>query len=204
VSVVIADAHPVFRHGLELAVRSWPEFELLHSAADASVLDLLKRDPPSVLLADPTSIRVNDRDLLQAAGERTRLVLITSDPKPAEIYSGLAAGVAGYLRKDCSPREVCDTLSAASRGDPRIGASVQPLLAKELRLRRAGTRPFLTQRETEVLKLMARNLSAPQIAEVLEIGTATVKTHQGHIYERLGVHGAKAALVQAMRTGLLE
>lgn len=110
----------------------------------------------------------------------------------------------GCLGKDCSGREVCDALTAAARGDSVLGTSIQPILAKGRRLRRAGNREFLTDRELEVLKLMMLDLSAPEIAERLEIGTATVKTHQSHIYERLGVAGAKGALVQAMRSGLIE
>ena len=117
----------------------------------------------------------------------------------------LAAGVAGCLGKDCSAREVCHAVNAAARGDgPRLGTSIQPVLAHELRLRRAGTREFLTERELEVLKLMMEDLSAPEIGERLEIGTATVKTHQSKIYGRLGVAGGRGALVQAMRTGLIE
>jgi NarL family two-component system response regulator LiaR len=202
---VLADAHPLFCEALERTVRSWPEFELLavcHGGKD--VLEVLERVSPAVLLCDPRSIAVPAGELISRAGESTRLVVVTIDPSPEDVYDMLAAGVAGCLGKDCSAREVCHALNAAARGDATLGESIQPVLAQELRLRRAGTREFLTERELEVLKLMMEDLSAPEIGERLEIGTATVKTHQSHIYERLGVAGAKGALVQAMRSGLIE
>jgi two-component system nitrate/nitrite response regulator NarL len=204
VSVALADSHPLTQDTLERTLRSWPEFDLLHVVSDVAVIELLISARPSVLLVDPMSIGVSGQELLQAAEGRSRLVVITFDPKPEQVYELLTCGVVGFLGKDCRKREVCDAVAAAARGDVVIGASVQPLLARELRLRRSGAREFLTARELEVLKLMATGLNSPDIAERLEIGTATVKTHQAHIYERLEVHDGKAALVQAMRLGLIE
>jgi DNA-binding NarL/FixJ family response regulator len=205
VEVAVADGYPLFCEALERAVRSWPEFELLECCTDPElVLDLLDRVKPPVLLCDPMSLKIPVEELLEHAGEQTKVVVVTIDPQPQDVYEMLAAGVTGCLGKDCASREVCDALNAAARGDTVLGKSVQPVLAKELRLRRQSNREFLTERELEVLRLMMRDLSAPEIAEELDIGTATVKTHQSHIYERLGVAGAKGAIVQAMRSGLIE
>jgi two-component system, NarL family, nitrate/nitrite response regulator NarL len=204
VSVALADSHPLTQDTLERTLRSWPEFDLRHVVRDAAVIELLTSARAGVLVVDPVSIGISGQELLQAADGRSRLVVITFDPKPEQIYELLTHGVVGFLGKDCRKREVCDAVAAAARGEVLIGASVQPLLARELRLRRTGAREFLTTRELEVLKLMATGLNAPDIAARLQIGTATVKTHQGHMYERLEVHDGKAAVFQAMRLGLLE
>jgi len=204
VSVVLADSHPLTQDTLERTLRSWPEFDLSHVVSDAAVIELLRDARPRVLVADPMSIGIRGEELLAAADGCSRLVVITSEPRPEQIYELLRGGVVGFLSKDCSKREVCDAVAAAARGDVLLGASVQPLLAQELRLRRRGASEFLTARELEVLKLMAVGLNAPAVGAQLGIGAATVKTHQGHIYERLEVHDAKSALVQAMRLGLIE
>lgn len=204
VTVALADSHPLTQDTLERTLRSWPEFELCAVVGDASVIELLASAPPTVLVVDPASIGLSGDELLAVAGDRSRLVVITFEPRPQQIYELLKAGVVGFLGKDCRKREACDAVAAAARGDVMLGASVQPLLARELRLRHTGANEYLTTRELEVLKLMAAGLNAPAIGAHLEIGAATVKTHQGHIYERLEVHDAKAALVQAMRLGLIE
>jgi two-component system nitrate/nitrite response regulator NarL len=204
VTVALADSHPLTQDTLERTLRSWPEFELGAVVADNAVIELLATSSPRVLVVDPASVGVGGEELMEAADGRSRVVIVTFDPKPDQIYEMLTRGAAGFLGKDCKKREVCDAVAGAARGDVVLGASVQPLLASELRLRRAGTREFLTGRELEVLKLMATGLNAPHIAAELEIGTATVKTHQEHLYERLGVHDGKAAVVEAMRLGLIE
>jgi two-component system nitrate/nitrite response regulator NarL len=204
VSVALADSHPLTQDALERTLRSWPEFDLRHVVSDTAVVEVLTSARPSVLVVDPISVGVSGQELLQAAEGHSRLVVITFDPKPEQIHELLTRGVVGFLGKDCRKREVCDAVAAAARGDVLIGASLQPLLACELRLRRTGASEFLTTRELEVLMLMATGLNAPDIAVRLEIGTATVKTHQAHVYERLEVHDGKAAVVQAMRLGLIE
>jgi two-component system, NarL family, nitrate/nitrite response regulator NarL len=204
VSVALADSHPLTQDTLERTLRSWPEFDLRYVVSDAAVIELLRSASARVLVVDPVSIGISGQELLQAADGRSRIVVITFDPTAEQIYELLTHGVVGLLGKDCRKREVCDAVAAAARGDVLIGASVQPLLARELRLRRTGADKFLTTRELQVLKLMATGLNAPDVAARLEIGTATVKTHQSHIYERLEVHDGKAALVKAMRLGFIE
>lgn len=177
---------------------------MVASVADGSVREIVAQQAPCVLLLDPDSIGVPGQEVVEDLSHHCRIVVVRMEPRPEEIYRLLTAGAVGFLGKDCSAQEVRDAISAAARGEARIGASIQPLLADELRLRRAGTREFLTDRELEILKLMADGLTAPEIAAKLEIGTATVKTHQSNMYARFGVHDAKAAIVHAMRLKLIE
>jgi two-component system, NarL family, nitrate/nitrite response regulator NarL len=202
-SVVVADAYPLFRDALERAVRSWPEFELAGSAGREHLFDIIDEASPDVLVIDHLTLGIDVGGLLaQFAG--VRVLLISNDPGPTDVYAAIEMGAAGYLGKDCSPRELCDAIAIVGRGEAFIGAGVQEGLASEIRLRGTGSGEFLTAREREVLTLIADGLSAPEIARHLKIGTATVKTHQHHIYERLGVRERAAAVAQAMRRGLIE
>lgn len=204
VAVAIADGHEMFRAALEQTLRSWPEFDVVATVGDASILDVVANDEVQVVLVDPSSIPVPHDELLAAIQAHCQVVIIREGPRPGEVYRLLTSGAIGFLGKDCSEQEVCDAVLAASRDESRIGTSVQPLLAGELRLRRGGAEEFLTGREIEILKLMATGLSAPDIAVQLSIRTPTVKTHQANIYERLGVHDGKAAVARAMRLKLIE
>jgi two-component system nitrate/nitrite response regulator NarL len=204
VSVLVCDAHPLYRDALERTIKGWPEFALLHPDGGETLCETLERLQPRVLVIDPATSGVDRTELLSRAGERTRVVMITSSPKPAEIYDALEDGVAGYMAKDCPARELCDATAAVARGEEILGASVQAALASEIRLRAAAPRDFLTEREREVLVLIAGGLSAPEIGRRLTIGTATVKTHLSHIYERLGAADRAEAVAIAMRRGLIE
>lgn len=205
VSVVVVDAHPLYRDALERTVKAWPEFELLTPPEDKRApIESLEQLQPDVLILDPTTISVDRRELLTRARDRARVVFISASPQPAEIYTALEAGAAGYLAKDCPAREICDAIAAVARGEEILGASIQPALASEIRLRAVGPREYLTEREHEVLVLIADGMSAPEIARRLTIGTATVKTHLHHIYERLGVRERAEAVATAMRRGLIE
>lgn len=204
VAVAIADGHEMFRAALEQTLRSWPEFEVVATVGDASILEIVANGEAQVVLIDPSSIPVPDDELVPAMQAHSQVVVIREGPRPGEVYKLMTSGAIGFLGKDCSEQEVRDAVLAASRDESRIGTSVQPLLAGELRLRRGGADEFLTDREIEILKLMATGLSAPDIADQLSIRTPTVKTHQANIYERLGVHDGKAAVARAMRLKLIE
>jgi two-component system nitrate/nitrite response regulator NarL len=204
ISVVIADGHQMFRAAFEQALRSWPEFEVVATVGDSSLFEVVADKKPEVLLVDPSTIGVSGDELLAGMQARCRVVVVREGPRSAEVYRFLTSGAAAFLAKDCSEQEVRNAVLAAARAESRIGASVQPLLARELRLRRGGSSEFLTDREIEILKLMAAGLSAPDIARELGIRLPTVKTHQANIYGRLGVHDGKAAVWRGMRLKVIE
>jgi two-component system nitrate/nitrite response regulator NarL len=204
VTVLVSDAHPLYREALERTIKSWPEFALLTPNAGETLYQALERAEPRVLLIDPATAGVDRTQLLDCAPDSTRVLIITCNPVPAEIYTSLANGAAGYLGKDCPAREVCDAIAAVARGEEILGASIQPALASEIRLRAVGSGAYLTDREHEILVLIADGMSAPEIGRQLTIGTATVKTHLHHIYERLGARERAKAVATAMRRGLIE
>ena len=116
----------------------------------------------------------------------------------------MSAGAAGFFSKDADREAVLDAVAAVARGESRVEPRLQSALFAELRERSREDRPRLTPREQEILGLMAEGLSAPAIGRRLYLATATVKSHQARIYEKLGVADRAAAVAAAMRAGLLE
>jgi len=204
VGVVVADSHPLYLESLERNVRLRPEFELLGVAEGPELLDVLEATRPRVLVVDHTTIGIDRRELLGRAGAASRVLLICTDPEPEEIYASMADGASGYLAKDCPRQELCETIAALARGEERLGVSIQPAIASAIRLRESVPRDFLTDREREILLLMCDGLSAPAIGERVCVSLPTVKTHQHHIFEKLGATERAMAVAIALRRGLIE
>jgi two-component system, NarL family, nitrate/nitrite response regulator NarL len=204
VGVVVADSHPLYLEALERNVRAWPEFELVGAAEGPAVLELVAATKPDVVVVDHTTIGVDRAELLEHICRHSRVLLICTDPEPAEVYSALAGGASGYLAKDSPKHELCRAIAALARGSEIIGSSVQPALASEIRLRETAPRDFLTDREREILLLMCDGLTAPSIARRLCIGLSTVKTHQSHLFEKLGATERAMAVARAFRRHLIE
>jgi two-component system nitrate/nitrite response regulator NarL len=204
VGVVVADSHPLYLESLERNVRAWPEFELLAVADGPELLDTLQATRPHVLVVDHTTIGIERGELFACAAACSRVLLICTDPQPAEIYTAMADGASGYLAKDCPKQELCHTIAALGRGEERLGVSVQPAIASEIRLRETVPGDFLTDREREILLLMCDGFSAPAIGERLCIGLPTVKTHQHHLFEKLGASERAMAVAIALRRHLIE
>lgn len=201
--VVIADAYPFWRTAFEDTVRSWPEFNVVGVASDEGVFDKLEQTDPDVLVVDPETIAVDVDELLEFVDKRPRVLLIATVPEPTAILKALELGATGFVARDCPEREICEAIAAVGRGQEILGASILETIASELRLRDAVSRELLSRRERQILGLVAQGLSNSQIAQRLNIGSATVKTHLHHLYERLGVHDRAQAVHVAMRRELI-
>ena len=158
-------------------------------------------------MIDRTLAGLSGEQVLNAVGRDglpTRVVMIAAQPDPGLVYAAIANGAAGYLTKDADARELCDAITAVARGRTVISAELQAGIASEIRLRAVHERPFLSDRERQISKLVAEGQTAPQIGRTLCLGTTTVKTHLHHVYYKLGVAERAAAVAEAMRRGLLE
>jgi len=205
VRVLVADAQPMYLEALERAIREWPEFELVGAVDAEAFLEELQHVQPDVALVDPDALsREGTAAVMEVAGGRVRLLFLSAEPDPSAIYRAIECGVAGYLSKDCDAQELCHAISAAARGKDILSPAVQPALVKEIRLRSREDRPFLTEREHQILRLVADGKTTPQIAKALGLSPTTVKTHLTHIYEKLDAHERAEAVHQAMRRGLIE
>jgi len=209
VSVVVADDHPLFREGIERAVRERPDLQLVGAAADGrEALAQIRELTPQVAVLD---VRLPDLDGLQVLnavvrdGLPTRVLFLSASGDPEVVYRAVQGGAAGYFRKEADRDAILNGIAAVASGCTAIEPELQAGVFDQIRLRGTSEeRPILTAREREVLALMADGLSGPQIAQRLIVAPPTVKTHQARLYEKLGVSDRAAAVAEAMRRGLLE
>ncbi|MEA2403179.1 MAG: two-component system, NarL family, nitrate/nitrite response regulator NarL [Thermoleophilaceae bacterium] len=208
VRVLAAHRQPLYRDAVTRAIKQRPELELVGQAGDGrEALEAIGLERPDVAILDRALAGLTGEQVLNAVardGLQTRVLLIAADPEPEGVYTAIANGAAGYLTQDADARELCDAIAAVARGNTVLAPQLQSGLAGEIRLRAVHERPFLTDREGEILKLIAAGLTAPQIGRQIHLSTATVKTHLQHLYDKLGVAERAAAVAEAMRRGLVE
>jgi two-component system nitrate/nitrite response regulator NarL len=208
ITVYLADDHPIYRQGLVDAIKARPDLELLGEAADGrTALDEIRKLTPDVSVIDlamPELSGIEVLNAIQRDGVDTKVVVLSANTESEAVFRAVAEGAVAYIPKEADREEVCDGIAAASRGDVVLSSEIQAGLASEIRLRGKEERTPLTPRESDVLKLTAEGLSAPEIGFQLHISAATVKTHMQSAYEKLGVSDRAAAVAAAMRQGLLE
>jgi DNA-binding NarL/FixJ family response regulator len=204
IRVVIADDHVVVRSGLEQLLATFDDVELVASARDGEeAARLCEEHAPDVALLDLEMPRVDGIEAARRIGERaqsTRVVVFTSFSDRERILQALEAGAIGYLLKDADPDELHRGIRAAARGE----SPIDPKAAAEL-LAARGAPPAgaLSDREREVLVLVASGLANKQIARRLAISEKTVKGHLTHIFQAIGVADRTQAALWAQRNGLL-
>ncbi len=209
VRVLVADDHPIFREGIVRAVKDRPDLELVGEAVDGrAALEQIKLLAPDVAVLDIRMPGLEGTQVLTALkrdGNPTEVLFLSAFMESELAYTTVAEGARGYLSKESSRQEICDAIVSVSRGDTALASEVQAALALEIQEReRAHGRPELSPRESQVLKLIAEGLSAPDIGRQIHLSPTTVKTHLLHLYDKLGVSERAAAVARAMRQGLLE
>lgn len=204
VRVVVVDDHPVVRDGLRGMLDGQPDLEVVGEAGDGrEALAQVARHAPDVVLVD---LRMPGLDGVGAIAELARthpevraLVLTTYD-EDHDIVRALEAGAIGYLLKDVPREELFRAVRAAARGEPVLAPAVTARLLGRLRAP-APVPP--SERELEVLALVARGMTNRAVARALSISEATVKTHLVHVFGKLGVDDRTAAVTAALERGLL-
>ena len=208
VRVLIAEEHPLYREGVVRAIGERSELELIAATADGrEALELIRELRPDVAVLD---VKMPGLDGLQVANAidrdtlGTRVLMLSAFMDRQIVFAAVAAGAAGYLSKDADRLEITDAILAVHRGDTVLAPAVQAGVAAEVRSRWRADMTSLSQRERQVLEMIAEGLSAPEIGRRLYLSPATVKRHLQHLYEKLGVSDRAAAVAEAMRRGLLE
>jgi DNA-binding NarL/FixJ family response regulator len=203
IRVLIADDHHVVRAGLEQLLAAVEDMELVGAARDGrEVVALAAGLAPDVVLMDLSMPEVDGtqatRQLLRANPD-VRVVVLTSFSDRDRILAALEAGAVGYLLKDAEPEDLIRGIRAAGRGeaplDPKAASTV---LSERVR----GAAIDLTDREQEVLRLLAAGMPNKLIASRLEITEKTVKAHLTSVYQRIGVSDRTQAALWAQRQGL--
>lgn len=208
VRILIADDHPVIREGLSAMLSSVEGFEVVGEAKDGQeVLDLALRLKPDVVLMDlrmPGMDGVQAMRLIHAQCESVRFIILTVYDNDEYIFEGIRAGASAYLLKDVSREELINAIREVHSGQsllhPRI---TRKLLERVSSSTEAEQESTLTEREIEILRLMANGASNKQIAVRLSISSHTVKTHVSNIYQKLEVNDRAEAVAKAIRKGIL-
>jgi two-component system, NarL family, nitrate/nitrite response regulator NarL len=208
ITVYVADDHPVFREAVGRAIKSRPEFELAGLAADGrEALTEIRALAPSVAVVDnglPSLTGVEILRAVQHDSVPTRVIILSADESGSLVYEAVQLGAAGFLSKASTLTEICDAVATVARGGTVLAPEVQQGFVDEMRARSHAGAPLLSERESEVLRLIAAGLSAPEIAAQLFISPATVRTHVKNLFEKLGVSDRAAAVAEGMRRRLLE
>ena len=207
ISVVIADDHPFVRHGLRTYLETLEDMDVAGEATNGvEAVELVERLLPDVVLMDlvmPELDGVGAIRRIQEVAPSTRVIALTSFVDDEKVFPAIKAGAAGYLLKDVRPADLADAVRKASRGEALLAPSVAARLMQEV----SGERPApagLTERELEVLRLIARGMSNKQIAKELVVSEKTVKTHVSNILAKLHLADRTQAALYAVREGLAE
>src|SRR5215208_3415938 len=207
-TVIVADDHPVYREGVVRALSASGQVEIVGEAADGrTALAMIQEHRPDVAVVDyklPGLDGVAVTNAVVRDGLPTRVLVVSAFTDSGVVYLALETGAAGFVSKEARREEIVDAVLACARGENVVPPEIAAGLVSEIRLRKQHDRPALTQREHEILRLIAAGKSLPEIAKELFLGLTTVKTHVQHPYEKLGVSDRAAAVASAMRRGLIE
>lgn len=215
IRVLVADDHVLFRRGLEMVLAAEDDIDIVGEAGDgaeayARAVDLL----PDVVLMD---VRMPRRSGIEACSDiksavpSARIVMLTISDEETDLFEAVRAGANGYLLKDVPGEEIAEGIRAVMGGQSLISPSMAgALLAEFAELSRRSTEtvrvpvPRLTERELEVLRLVARGMANKDIATQLFISENTVKNHVRNILEKLQLHSRMEAVVYAVREKILD
>ncbi|RFU21683.1 DNA-binding response regulator [Geodermatophilus marinus] len=210
--MVLVDDHAVVRRGVQAYLTAVPGMRVLGEAADGQeAVELLARraatgEPlPDVVLMDLQMPRVDGVAATAAitrAHPSVRVVVLTSFGEAERVHAALAAGAAGYVLKDADPAEVATAVRAAAAGEVHLDAAVARQLARRMAAPRAGL-SALTDREREVLALVARGHSNREIADRLAISERTARTHVSNVLGKLQLASRTQAALLAIKEGLV-
>jgi len=218
IRTMIVDDHALFRRGLEMVLVEEPDIELVGQASDgAEAVTRAGEALPDVVLMDirmPKTSGIEAARAMKEAAPSARIVMLTISDEEEDLFEAIRAGASGYLLKDIPLDEVADAVRSVYGGQSLINPSMAGKLLTEFAT--LGRRdqeeerpqqvpaPKLTDREMEVLKLVARGMNNRDIAKELFISENTVKNHVRNILEKLQIHSRMEAVMIAVREKLIE
>jgi DNA-binding NarL/FixJ family response regulator len=215
IRVLIVDDHALFRRGLQMVLEGEGDIEVVGEASDGhEAIEQAEKTTPDVVLMD---VRMPKRSGIEATRAikdmlpSSKILMLTISDEEADLYDAIKAGAAGYLLKEISIEEVAGAVRSVNAGQSLISPSMASKLLNEFAamVKRRDERsqvpgPRLTERELEVLKLVAKGMNNRDIGAELFISENTVKNHVRNILEKLHLHSRMEAVVYAVREKLLD
>lgn len=205
IRVLLVDDHTVVRRGLRLAFDLEPDLRVVGEAANGqeaiAQVALLEPDVVVMDLLMPVLNGVEATRAIRRAHPDVEVVALTSVLEDRLVVDVVEAGAAGYMLKETRPDELFEAVRAAARGEVRLDPRAQQRLVREMRSE--SNREALTERELEVLKLLAGGASNKGIAQALDIAEATVKSHVSNLLGKLDMKSRTQAALYALREGLI-
>jgi len=215
IRVLVVDDHALFRRGLQMVLEQESDIEVVGEAGDgAEAVDRAAESAPDVVLMDvrmPKRGGIDACTAIKDAVPSTKIIMLTISDEEADLYDAIKAGAMGYLLKEISIEEVAQAIRAVQGGQSLISPSMASKLLNEFAtMIKKGDdtqqvpAPRLTEREMDVLRLVAKGMNNRDISKDLFISENTVKNHIRNILEKLQLHSRMEAVVYAVREKLLE
>lgn len=205
IRILLVDDHGVVRQGLRMFLALDPDLEVVGEAADgAEAIRLAHQFKPDVVLMDllmPGMDGITATGILRRELPDIEIVALTSVLEDEKVIGAVRAGAIGYLLKDTRAEELCRAIKAAAEGQVQLSPQAAVRLMREVKA--PDSPETLTERETDVLRLLAQGKANKEIAHTLTIGEKTVKTHVSNILAKLGVPSRTQAALHAVRIGLV-
>ena len=213
IRIILVEDHPGYRESLRLSLETETDIELVNEfgTAERALRYVSKLDPlwlPDIILLDLNLPGASGLELLaefRKVALETRIIILTQSAQEEDVLNAIATGASGYLLKSATIQEIVEGIRLVMNGGATLDSGIAQFVLKNLEVRLPKENPakVITDRELEVLQLIAQGLVKKEIAERLGIAPSTVATHTLHIYEKLGEPNAPSAVHRAHQLGLL-
>jgi two-component system, NarL family, response regulator NreC len=210
--LLLADDHAIVRRGLRSLIECDPTLEVVAEAADGmEALRLAAEHKPDILVVDIGMPKLNGIEVAARAQKLTptpAVIILTMHTDESYILRALNAGARAYLLKDATDEDLMPAIRAVSAGKPYFSPTVTAVLVEDY-MRQLQSRGLtdsfhlLTDREKEVLQLLAEGRSNKEVAALLELGLSTVETHRGNLMQKLNLHNTAEIVLYAVRKGII-
>ena len=210
--VLLADDHGIVRRGLRTLLETEPSLEVVAEASDGlEALRLCEMHEPDTVILDVGMPKLNGIEVAahaQRLPHPPRIIILSMHSDESYVLRALAAGASGYLLKDATDEDLLPAVRAIGAGKPFFSPAVTAMLVEDYmrQLQARGltdTYHLLTEREKQVLQLLAEGRSNKEVATLLDVGLSTVETHRANLMQKLNLHNTAEIVLYAVRKGII-